>query len=61
MEDVYINSPDNSVYNILSFSVLGVKRDNASFARKKRDICQQRLGLLKGQNKLGARRFRNEQ
>ena len=38
MEDVYINSPDNSVYNILSFSVLGVRSEIMLHSLEEKEI-----------------------
>lgn len=38
MEDVYINSPDNSVSNILSFSVLGVRSEIMLHSLEEHDI-----------------------
>lgn len=38
MEDVYINSPDNSVDNILSFSVLGVRSEIMLHSLEEHDI-----------------------
>lgn len=38
MEDVYINSPDNSVYNIMSFSVLGVRSEIMLHSLEEKEI-----------------------